>query len=428
MNVLARIRALEAPPESPDPCWLAAVKQAALDRLTAWDPAETEEEWRFVSARPYLEPPSDKSLLPPPSLQAPPESLENTLTLDFEDGRWLELLPQPLPDGLRIRRLKQAIQQDPEGLSDLMDLEDPDSRHALSDLVLLLAEDGLLIEVAKDTVLSQPIRLLYRRRAEGHFSAVHHILRLAEGAEATVIETHTGPDDLPYVATSLTRVDLAAGARLDHYKQQNEGNGGRHFGGLYVHQAPKSVLHQTHLALGSQFARTEIHSLLEEGSECYLEGSFVALNRAVVDTHTRLRHRGRAALSREHYRGIATANGQGIFQGRIIVEPGAQKTEAFMHSKNLLLSDQAEIDAKPQLEIEADDVRCAHGVSIGQIEPNQIFYLRSRGLDEAEALRVLTQGFVATVLTPVRPKALRAQMESDLHKAVERAIDGRDIP
>jgi Fe-S cluster assembly protein SufD len=277
-------------------------------------------------------------------------------------------------------------------------------------------------------VLSQPIQLLYRRRREGHFSAVHHLLRLAEGAEATVIETHTGPDDLPYAATSLTRIELAAGARLDHYKQQNEGNGGRHFGGLYVNQAPRSVLRQTHLALGSQFARTEIHSLLEEGSECHLEGSFVALNRAVSDTHTRLRHRGRAAQSREHYRGLATAQGRGIFQGRIIVEPGAQKTEAFMHSKNLLLSDQAEIDAKPQLEIHADDVRCAHGVSIGQIEPNQLFYLRSRGLDEAEALRVLTQGFVATVLAPVRLETLRAQMESDLRRAVERAIDGRNTP
>jgi len=151
---------------------------------------------------------------------------------------------------------------------------------------------------------------------------------------------------------------------------------------------------------------------------------FLAQNRAQLDTHTRLRHAGPHAISRDDYRGIAGGRGRGVFQGRIIVDPGAQKTRAEMQCRNLLLSQDAEIDAKPQLEIHADDVKCSHGLTVGQLDPGAIFYFASRGVDEEEARRLLTFGFANEIVERIRPQALRQRIQDELGHRLTQSASG----
>lgn len=340
--------------------------------------------------------------------------LPGCLTLVFKDGKRIASENGPLPEGLEILDLKDAFVQHPEKVQALLELPESDSQHGLSQLVAALAGQGLWIRVAAGVRIEQPIQILQLSEQSEHLSVLRHFIQIENNAEATVIESHLGSNQTSYLALSMTRVQLGENASLDHYKHQSEGNLGRHFEGVYVDQAPSSRFRQTQAALGGLIARTEIHSRLDRASECELEGVFLAQDRAQIDTHTRLRHAGPHATSRDDYRGIAGGRGRGVFQGRIIVEPGAQKTQAEMQCRNLLLSGEAEIDAKPQLEIHADDVKCSHGLTVGQLDPGAIFYLASRGVDEAEARQLLTYGFANEIVERIRPQALKQRIQDEL--------------
>jgi Fe-S cluster assembly protein SufD len=329
---------------------------------------------------------------------------------------------EALPEGLEIISLQEAAREHPEILQKLLDLPEPGSRHGLSHLTAALAGEGVLIRVKSGVLLSRPIHLIHRITAEQSVTAVRHFIDIERHAEATVIESHSGPDQTPYLSLGMSRIFLDENASLDHYAHQAQGNQGRHFAGIYVEQKATSRFLQTQVALGGHMARCEIHSTLDRASECDLQGIFLAQDRAQIDTHTRLRHAGPHATSRDDYRGIAAGRGRGVFQGRIIVEPGAQKTQAEMQCRNLLLSQEAEIDAKPQLEIYADDVKCAHGLTVGQLDPGAIFYLASRGIGEEEAKHLLTFGFANEILERVRPKALQNRLQSDLAERLNRLL------
>jgi len=377
-------------------------------------PTTRDEEWQYLPA----------SSFSGPQFKSQEQQIEETfdqslrlpgcLTLVFKDGQRISAENSPLPEGLEILELKEAFLKHPETIQALLELPEPASEHSLSELIAALAGEGVWIRVAAGTRIEQPIQILHLSARSDQLSVLRHFILLEKNAEATVIESHVGPNQTPYLALTMTRVQLEANASLDHYKHQSEGDQGRHFGGIYVDQAPSSRFRQSQAALGSLIARTEIHSRLDRASECELEGIFLAQDRAQIDTHTRLRHAGPHASSRDDYRGIAGGRGRGVFQGRIIVEPGAQKTQAEMQCRNLLLSSEAEIDAKPQLEIHADDVKCSHGLTVGQLDPGAIFYLASRGVDEDEARQLLTYGFANEIVERIRPQALKQRIQDEL--------------
>lgn len=387
-------------------------------------PTTRDEEWQYLPASsfsgsqfqlqaPKIEETFDRDLM-----------LPECLTLVFKDGRRIPSDQTPLPQGLEILDIKEAFVQYPEEVQALLDLPEPASQHSLSLLVAALAGEGVWIRVTAGVHIETPIQILQLSSSPDHLSALRHFISLEKNAEATVIETHAGPNQTPYLALSMTRIKLEENASLDHYKHQSEGDQGRHFGGIYVDQAPTSRFQQTQAAFGGAIARTEIHSRLDRASECVLEGVFLAQDRTQLDTHTRLRHAGPHATSRDDYRGIAGGRGRGVFQGRIIVEPGAQKTQAEMQCRNLLLSREAEIDAKPQLEIHADDVKCAHGLTVGQLDPGAIFYLASRGVDEDEARQLLTFGFANEIVERIRPVALKGRIQHELGQRLTQSIKG----
>lgn len=397
--------------------WLDEHRRESLAAFSAHGfPTTRDEEWQYLPASSFTgnqfntqEPESENTF-------DPDLALPGCLTLVFKDGRRIAHAPQALPHGLEILNLKEALLRNPQDIQSLLELPEPASRHSLSHLVAALAGEGVLIRVAAGIRVEQPIQILHLSSRPDHLSVLRHFIRLERNAEATVIESHVGSSQTPYLALSMTRIQIEENASLDHYKHQSEGDQGRHFGGIYVDQAPTSRFRQTQAAFGAAIARTEIHSRLERACECELEGIFLAQNRAQLDTHTRLRHAGPHATSRDDYRGIAGGRGRGVFQGRIIVEPGAQKTMAEMQCRNLLLSEEAEIDAKPQLEIHADDVKCSHGLTVGQLDPGAIFYLASRGVGEEEARRLLTYGFANEIVERIRPPALRQRIQDELGK------------
>ena len=207
---------------------------------------------------------------------------------------------------------------------------------------------------------------------------------------------------------------MGENADLTLYKLQLEGEKAYHFGGTYVTQAANARFKHHNFAFGSLLARNDIRTDLGQASECELNGLYLGIKRQHIDNHTRINHLKPYALSKELYKGVLNQRARGVFQGRVVVAEQAQKTSSEMNNRNLLLSNDAEVDTKPQLEIYADDVKCAHGVTVGQLDETSIFYLQSRCVDEATARNMLTFAFANEMVEKVKIKALHDQILEQL--------------
>lgn len=337
----------------------------------------------------------------------------------FLDGQRVQTRGGPLETPALMTDWLSALEN---GSLQVQDLPRIPARNGLSDLVIALAGTGVLIELPEGVILEKPIHIRHLNSGNTPLKALRHFIRIGKGASATIIEHHSGPDGVQHLALSTTTIHLDEGAHLNHYKFQQEGSACHHFGGIYIVQHPRSKLHQFQLALGGRISRTDIQTVLEDGAHCDLDGVFLTKDRALIDTHTQIRHAGVGASSRDRYRGIASDQSRGIFQGRIIVDPGARGTRAEMQSRNLLLSENAEIDVKPQLEIHNDDVQCSHGVTLGTLDDEQVFYLASRGVGQKEARKILTFGFTNEVLDALRPESLRQYAQALLESEITRTI------
>jgi len=299
-----------------------------------------------------------------------------------------------------------------------------DEDHGFIDFNTALFHGGALIYLKAGTRLAQPIQILHLQTQEA-IAPTRHLIVLEAGSEATVIESFAGRAG--GLTAHVTEAVLDRNARLRHFKIQEEHDRAFHFGGFYVRQAAGACCRQVHFALGGLLARSEIHHRLARGGEAVLEGLHWADGRRHLDSHTRLIHAEPEGVSRETYKAIAEQRGRSVFQGRIVVEPGAQKTDAVMNNRNLLLSDDAEIDSKPQLEIYADDVQCTHGVTVGQLDENALFYLETRGIDQAAARQLLLYGFVNEYIEAVDVEPLRAYLHRQLDTRFN-AIELEDLP
>ncbi|HSB61499.1 MAG TPA: Fe-S cluster assembly protein SufD, partial [Vicinamibacteria bacterium] len=252
-----------------------------------------------------------------------------------------------------------------------------------------------------------------------------NLLVLEAGCRATVVECHLGLGAGPHLTNAVTQIALGEGADLDHYLLQLEGPQAFHVSRTQASLARDSRLTSCAIAFGARLARHEVQVTLDgEGAACTLSGLAVVGGRQHLDTHTFVDHRVPRATSRQLYKGILDGQSRGVFDGRVVVRPGANGTDAQQTNKNLLLGEGVEVDSKPQLEIFADDVKCSHGAADGQVAPEAIFYLRSRGLSKAAARALLTYGFAAEVLGRVRVAPLGAWLET---KLARRLTGGRVV-
>jgi Fe-S cluster assembly protein SufD len=272
--------------------------------------------------------------------------------------------------------------------------------------------DAALLKIVGDH--PRPIHLLFLSTSGDAPYASHPrvIIEAEANSRACVVETFVGPADSAYFTNVVTQVDLQPGARIEHYRLQREGAKAFHIGQLLVKCAADGLLTSHNLSLGAALARSDISIALQAaGANAVLNGLYLPTGKQHIDNHLSIDHAAADTASDILYKGVLDERGRAVFNGKVLVRPDAQKTEAKQTNKNLLLSAEAEADTKPELEIYADDVKCSHGATVGQLDADALFYLRSRGIDAREARGALTFAFIEEVLQRLSLDDIRERME-----------------
>jgi len=319
-----------------------------------------------------------------------------------------------IPDGVTLQSLSALLANDTnESAHCLFNLDE--SAPLVNGFLAAnsaLASDGLCVCIGADVKLNKPLHVVHVGNNTAH---VLNGVMLGKGAEATLIEHFSGSENSAAGLTNIaTHVRLQDNAALTHYRLQMEGAKQFHIARVEVHQGRDSRYTLHAVELGANLSRADIVvNLAETGASCELNGLFVAAARQHIDHHTRIDHNAPHCRSREKYRTVLDGRAHAVFNGKIVVAEGAVKTDSAQSNANLLLSKNAEIDTKPELEIYNDDVKCAHGVTVGQLDENQLFYLKSRGLSETEARQLLTFAFAAETLAAMDIKAVRQFIEKE---------------
>jgi Fe-S cluster assembly protein SufD len=331
------------------------------------------------------------------------------------DGVYAAKLSRPaaLPHGVRLAPLSDALISDEVATRLAAAL--PEDADAFTALNAAFWRDGAYLHVPAGVSLAEPVELLHVATGGVQVDHPRSLVVLDEGSQATVLETYVGLSGEPYLTNALTEVALGPGAQIDHVKATLESGAGFHIGHLLVSLARESRFASCAVTLGGRLVRHDVRAGLgAEQASCALDGLFVIGGDQHVDMHTLVDHAAPRAMSRQLYKGVLDGRARGVFNGRVVVRHGANGTDAHQTNKNLLLSDGVEVDSKPQLEIFADDVKCSHGAADGQLAEDAIFYLKSRGLDEAAARTLLTHGFANEVLDRIPVEAIRTWLAGHL--------------
>ena len=288
-------------------------------------------------------------------------------------------------------------------------------RQAFTALNTAFLRDGAVIEVDGGVVVERPIHLLFASSSDAApvLSQPRVLVLAGAGSEVRVVESHAGAGDFPYLSNAVTEVSVADNAVVDHYTLVREADAAFHVGNLAARVGRAGNFSSHAITTGGAIVRNEAGVVLGgEGGECTLNGLYLANGRQLVDNQTTIDHSMPHCDSHELYKGILDGRSRAVFNGKIIVRLDAQKTDAKQSNKALLLSEEAQITTKPQLEIFADDVRCTHGATVGQLDADALFYLRSRALSEAQARQLLVHAFAADLLGHIKVEAIRRQLDA----------------
>ncbi len=325
--------------------------------------------------------------------------------------------PQGLPKGVQIATLAETLDENPSWVETHLARYASYQDHAFTALNTALMEDGAFVYVPKGVVVEQPIHLLYVTMPGVEPVVVHprNLIIADEASQLTIIESYAALGEGVYFTNAVTEISVGEGAVVDHYKVQRESTQAYHVGTTQLYQRRSSTVSSHTISIGGDIVRNDINAVLDgEGCDCTLNGLYVPAGKQHVDNHLRVEHRKPHGNSREHFKGILDDSARGVFTGRIIVHKDAQKTDAKQTNRNLLLSDSASVDTKPQLEIFADDVKCTHGATIGQLDEDAMFYLRARGISADAARSLLVFAFASESIEKIKPQPVRAQVEQIL--------------
>ncbi|MGH8657651.1 MAG: Fe-S cluster assembly protein SufD [Gammaproteobacteria bacterium] len=339
--------------------------------------------------------------------------------LVFVNGHFAPHLSNPdgLPDGASARNLAQVLAGEPELFHDYVRYRPTAEEPGFDALNSAFVSDGLLLTLAPGTMLEKPIHLLFVSRPSETAIVSHPrvIIEAAEGCRVRVLESYRNVSECANFTNAVTEIRAGAGSVLEHYKILDEGAGAYHIGRLSISQCTASQVMSHAIAFGAALSRSDIHVTLDgEGAQVTLNGLYLVEGREHVDFHTRIDHTQPSTRSRETYKGVLNGSGRGIFNGKVVVHKGAQKADAALSNKNLLLSKHAEANTKPELEIYADDVACSHAATVSQLDENQLFYLRSRGIDRQVGLALLTYAFADDVIARIQIEPVRHALEQTL--------------
>jgi Fe-S cluster assembly protein SufD len=418
----AHIAAFEKWVDTSEPAWLRPVRKAAMSHFIELGfPTTEHEEWRFTPVT-AIEKLPFKPVQSYSAHRLTPASIEQfcyaglkSSRLVFVDGHFSPELSavNVQPAGVRIASLARGWS------TDRAVMEKHLARHARSDensftaLNTSFFRDGAFIHIPKGVVVDEPILILHISTAREEGAASHHrnLIIAERESKATVIESYVGLGDKPVLTNAVTEIVVGENASLEHCKIQRENWNAFHVATIEAEQHRSSRLLTHSIAIGSKLARNDIHSrFADEGGYCIMNGLYVGNGSQLIDHHTVIDHAKPHCESHEYYNGVLDEKARGVFNGKIFVRPDAQKTDAKQTSRALLLSDDAMVDAKPQLEIFADDVKCTHGSTVGQLDDDAIFYLRARGIGLEQARQMLVIAFAGEILDRITIEPVRAEL------------------
>ena len=404
------------------PEWARSLRLAAITRFeTLGFPTTRNEDWHFTSVTPIVE--ANRAPLTHASGAVSRADLEpfafgsaNWHTLVFVNGLYNAELSggADLPDGVRVLPLAQAYDEVPILVEQYLGRIASFDAHAFTALNTAFINDGAVVHVKQDIELAHPIHLLFVNDAATTGAAQpRNLIVVDRHAKATVIESYAGIGDGAYFTNAVTEAVLADGATLTHLKLQRESTRANHVGTLDVRQGRDSHLFSFSFATGAALSRTNVYTELRgEGCGATLNGLYLGDNVQHIDHQTRIEHVEPNCYSRELYKGILDGASHGVFNGKVFVHPAAQKTDGKQTNNTLLLSERAQIDTKPQLEIFADDVKCTHGATVGRLDETALFYMKSRGINARTARELLTYAFAADVLETIELDEVRRGLEA----------------
>ena len=399
------------------PAWLKELREGSIARFGDLGfPNVKQEAWRFTSVAPIAEGSFELAKAPSrvPSLDdiRPFLLLEAGHRLVFVDGFFQPSLSTPLRDD--VQSLAQVLANRPELIQQYLGKYAATQDRPFSALNTAFLSDGAFVRVPAKAAMAEPIQLLFL--ASGAKQVVMHprnLVVLEREARASIVETYAALKPLTYWTNSVTEIVVGEGARVDYYRVQRESTKAYHIATTQTHQDRDSTVNLHTVAFGAALARHDIGAVMAgPGGRLILNGLYLLDGAQHADHHTTIDHANHHCESHEYFNGVLDGKSRGVFTGRIIVRPGAQKTDSKQTNNNLLLSTEAHADSQPQLEIYADDVKCTHGSTVGPLDPRAMFYLQSRGVGADEARRMLTYGFAAEILGRMEVAPLRAQLDA----------------
>jgi Fe-S cluster assembly protein SufD len=402
-------------------------RQAAIERFAALGfPTLDDEEWRFTNLAPLVR---SRFELAPPSTAISAEQVKRLAApvgdctrLVFINGHYAPVLStrRALPNGVVAGSLAEALRDHPDLVEPYLARYASFEQHPFIALNTAFLQDGAFLFLPRGVVIDEPVHLLFIATAPDTAGMVHprSLVVVGENSQVRLVENYVGFEGEVAFTNAVTEIVLGPSAVVDHCKLQRESLRAFHVATLQVQLDRSSTFTNHAITLGGSLVRNEINAVLgAEGGECTLNGLYLGQGKQLIDNHTVIDHATPRCASHELYKGILDGQAHGVFNGKIFVRPDAQKTDAKQTNQTLLLSEEATINTKPQLEIYADDVKCTHGATVGQLDAEGLFYLRSRGIDQEAARSLLTFAFANDIIRRLKIGPLRAGLEESLLQA-----------
>lgn len=420
-SFVSEFEALRAREEGSAPEWLQSLRQDAFREFESLGfPTTRDEDWKYTNVAPIAR---QRFELPQADLVcALPK--EGFLGLGFSGGRCVTwpMLAEGVENPARVHDLAGMLKFEPKIVEPHLKRTSAEWLNGFGALNNAFLADGAFVHVPAGAAPPSPIFLHYTaaRNSAPSMTHPHNLIIIEKGGRAVVIERYAGGEG-SYLTNTVTNIVVEDGARLEWYKVQVEGPDAYHVSTTNVTLARDSAFTSFTLDLGARIGRNDLSVRLEgEGAECTMNGLYIASGNGHIDNHTSVEHIGSFTPSRQLYKGVLADRARAVFNGKIIARRGTHQVDAHQANNNLLLSDRSMVDTKPQLEIFADDLKCSHGATVGQLDEEAIFYLASRGIGAAQSRRILTYGFVEAVLALAPDARMRDHMSSLVREKLSR--------
>lgn len=416
------------------PEWLRAIREKSWARFSELGyPTTHDEDWKYTNVAPIAHT-SFKTgqYFLNDAVRAKIEGVIagfEAIPVVFVNGHYCRELSviHDLPGGVIVKRLRDALNDGTAG-SQYFEQGADDGNAAFVALNSALFQDGAFIHIPDRVVLEKPIHLIFLSMADKEPSAsyLRNLIVVGASAQVRIIETYSSLEESRYFTNAVTKIVAKEGSVVEHCKIQEESKAAFHVATLQYQLERGSNVFSNSISWGGALVRNDINSVLEQGAECTLNGLYLADGKQHVDHHTTIDHAKPNAASHELYKGVLDGTASAVFNGKVIVRKDAQKTDAKQTNRNLLLSENAVINTKPELQIHADDVRCTHGATIGQLDENAMFYLRSRGIGKDEARNLLVHAFAREIIDRIHPQDLREWLDCELTKRLNALGSGKE--